>query len=217
VLITFPLTGPGQSKTLLGLYRSVHGAKNNWIQLGSSGIFNQCPAGWSDDESPYDKGDVRAVAEDELLALGGCVLNLSGLYGGQRVPRTWLPRLAQSKEDVRKRGAVHFIHGEDVARAIVAEHQDFDEGKRWVIADLRVYDWWDLIMSFSNMTEEEGGSVVDEKDRDMRQQFAKWVGELMVEEGVRALPRDQHMLGRKLDTRGFWKRHGIWPRHERLG
>jgi len=212
VLITFPLTGSGQSKSLVGLYRSVHGAENKWIQLGSSGIFNQCPEGWSDDDAPYDKEDKRAVAEDELLALGGCVLNLSGLYGGTRVPRTWLPRLAQNKSDVKKRGAVHFIHGEDVARVIVAEHQAFDEGKRWVIADLRVYDWWDLIMSFSSMTEEG-----EEGDRVMRQQFSKWVGELMVEEGIRGLPRDQHLLGRKLDTRGFWRKHGIWPRHERLG
>ncbi|KAF1945980.1 hypothetical protein EJ02DRAFT_451082 [Clathrospora elynae] len=215
VLVTFPLKGHSQSKTIVGLYRSVHGAKNDWVQLGSTGIFDQLPHDWSNDDAPYDKSDTRAIAEDELLELGGCVLNLSGLYGGQRVPRTWLPRLGQSKDDVRKRGAVHFVHGEDVARAIIATHRKFTPKKRWIIADLRVYDWYDLIMSFSAMTV----SIIEEKnqqDHDTRQQFAKWVGELMEEENIRALPREMSILGRKLDSRGFWQYHGIWPRHQRL-
>jgi hypothetical protein len=140
VIITFPLVGHTQSKTIVGLYRSVHGAKNNWVQLGSTGIFNKLPDGWSDDNAPYDKEDKRAIAEDELLSLHGCVLNLCGLYGGERVPARWLPRIVQSKDDVRKRGAVHFIHGEDVARAIIATHRKFTPGKRWIVADLRVYE-----------------------------------------------------------------------------
>jgi hypothetical protein len=156
------------------------------------------------------------MAEDELMVeFGGCSLNLCGLYGGTRVPRTWLPRLGQSKEDVKKRGAVHFVHGEDVARAIVATHKNFTPGKRWLIADLRVYDWYDLIMSFSAMTEEQEGAACVE-DRALRQQYSKWVGELMIEEGVRALPREMNQLGRKLDSRGFWLHHGLWPKHPRL-
>lgn len=213
VLVTFPLVGHSQSKNIMGLYRSVHGAQNNWIQLGSSGIFNQLPNDWSTDDSAYDKSDKRAIAEDELLELGGCVLNLSGLYGGQRVPRTWLPRLGKSKDDVRKRGAVHFIHGEDVARAIIATHRKFTPGKRWILADLRVYDWYDLILSFSVLAE---GGQDSPQEQETRQQFGKWVLELMEEEGIRALPRDLCSLGRKLDTRGFWKYHGVWPQHRRL-
>ncbi|KAF1839113.1 hypothetical protein BDW02DRAFT_594179 [Decorospora gaudefroyi] len=211
VLVTFPLVGHSQSKTIVGLYRAVHGAKNNWVQLGSTGIFNQLPNDWSADDSPYDRADKRAIAEDELLQLHGCVLNLSGLYGGERVPAKWLPRLGQSKDDVRKRGAVHFVHGEDVARAIIATHRTFTPGKRWIIADLRVYDWYDLIMSFSAMTESDTAEMFE-----TRQQFAKWVGELMEEEGIRALPRELATLGRKLDSRGFWQHHGLWPRHRRV-
>jgi hypothetical protein len=224
LLVTFPLIGFGQSKTLVGLYRSIHGPGNNWIQLGSAGIFNQLSNDWSTDDSPHDKEDKRAIAEDELLELHGCVLDLSGLYGGTRVPRTWLPRLAKNKDDVKKRGAVHFVHGEDVARAIIATHRRFTPGKRWIIADLRVYDWWDLIMSFSAMAEDVKGGESSEgvvkretvEEEAMRLQFAKWVGEAMEEEGVRALPRDMGMLGRKLDSRAFWKEHGLWPRHKRL-
>jgi hypothetical protein len=218
VLVTFPLKGPGQSKNIVGLYRSIHGPKNSWVQLGSTGIFNQLPDDWSTDSSPYDSSDTRAVAEDELLELGGCVLNLSGLYGGVRVPRTWLPRLAKSKEDVRKRGAVHFVHGEDVARAIIATHRNFTKGKRWIITDLRVYDWYDLIMSFSAisaMTAEQQAAA-SEQDAALRLQFNKWVGELMLEENIRALPREMELLGRKLDARAFWKHHNIWPQHPRL-
>jgi hypothetical protein len=55
-----------------------------------------------------------------------------------------------------------------------------------------------------------------EEDKAMRLQCSKWVGELMLEEGVRALPREMSALGRKLDSKGFWERHGLWPRHQRL-
>ncbi|KAF2710038.1 hypothetical protein K504DRAFT_466477 [Pleomassaria siparia CBS 279.74] len=215
VLVTFPLVGHGQSKHMTKLYRSVHGEENRWIQLGSSGIFNQCDD-WNTEDSPYDSNDRRAIAEDELReCVDGCVLNLSGLYGGVRVPRTWIPRLAKTKEDVRKRKAVHFIHGEDVARAIIATHKKFTPGKRWVLADLRVYDWYDLIMSFSAMAEDEDGEESEEQGA-QRLQFGKWVGELMLEEKVKALPREMTSLGRKIDSRGFWDFMGMWPRHKRL-
>ena len=159
VLVTFPLKGHGQSKTIVGLYRAAHGANNHWIQLGATSIYNTLPNDWSDDDAPYDKEDTRAIAEDELMSEHGCVLNLSGLYGGERVPSKWLPRLAKSKEDVKKRGAVHFVHGEDVARAIVATHRKFTPGKRWIVSDMRVYDWYDLIMSFSASTEDTEASA----------------------------------------------------------
>ena len=51
-----------------------------------------------------------------------CVLNLAGLYGGERQLRHWLPRVARSKEDAAGKGAVHMIHGRDVSRAIIAAH-----------------------------------------------------------------------------------------------
>ncbi|KAF1962353.1 hypothetical protein CC80DRAFT_400820 [Byssothecium circinans] len=213
VLITFPLVGPGQSKHLTGLYRTVHGDSNQWIQLGSTEIFNQCDD-WSDENSAYDRENKRAVAEDELMrVVEGCVLDLAGLYGGTRVPRTWIPRLAKSKEDVRDRKIVHFVHGEDVALAILLAHRKFSPAKRWIIADMRVYDWWDLILSFSVLADGEDES---EEQRLQKLRFGEWVGELMVEDGVKALPRDPEGLGRRLDSRGFWQFHGSWPRHRRL-
>jgi hypothetical protein len=224
VLITFPLKGVGQSKKLTSLYRKVHGDNNRWIQLGSSAIFNKEREGrvrmreddsdWCTEDSDYDREDPRAIAEDELRdCVGGCILDLCGLYGGVREPKNWIPRLAKSKEDVRARKCVHFVHGEDVARAIVATHHKFTEGKRWIVTDLRCYDWYDLILSFSALAK----GQEDEVQKEERLQFGQWVGELMIEEGVRALPRPYDSLGRKLDGKGFWAHAGIWPRHARLG
>lgn len=212
ILITFPLKGPGQSKNLTGRYRKVHGGENFWIQLGSTGIFSESD-GFIDENSAYDKSNLRAVAEDELRdCVKGCVLNLSGLYGGTREPRNWLTRLAKTKEDVKERGSVQFVHGEDVAKAITAVHHKPTLGKRWIVADLRVYDWWDLILSFSSLVPDDEGV----EEREVRLRFGKWVVELMAEEKIRALPRPVEMLPRKLDSRGFWSEMGTWPGHRRL-
>lgn len=179
-----------------------------WIQLGSTGIFTA--PHWNDSTTPphHDPSSTpggaapneRAVAEDELLALRGgaaCVLNLAGLYGGgeegqrQRRPRDWVGRVARGKEEVRGKGALHLVHGNDVARAVVGVLGRWEAvgGRRWIVTDLRVYDWWDLIMSWG--AGDEG------------MEYQRWVVELMREEGVRALPREKEGLGRLLDGRAF--------------
>lgn len=84
VLITFPLKGKGQSQLLIESYKRTHprvAGHVHFIQLGSSGIF-QIPEQklWVTRHSSYDKDNSRAQAEDELLGLGGCVLNLSGEF-----------------------------------------------------------------------------------------------------------------------------------------
>lgn len=195
ILITFPLKGAGQSKHLVKLYNSTHSSPTpQWIQLGSTGIFTS-PI-WNDPWSQYDTTNPRAMAEDELISLGhSCVLDLAGLYGGARDPRNWLSRVAKTKDQLKAKGAVHFIHGADVARAVLASHRSFSriQGQRWIIADLHMYDWWELAVRY-------GG-----------EEYAEWVGELMTEGAVRALPRDAEKLGRVLDSRAFWKEVGIWP------
>ena len=213
VLVTFPLQGHGQSRLLSQLYRSVHGAHNNWIQLGSTGIF--AAPHWNDSDSEYDH-DARAVAEDELMAtVHGCVLNLSGLYGGQRDPKNWVVRVATSKAQVKGKKAVHLIHGEDVARAIVAVHRNFTPGKRWLIADLHVYDWWDLIQSWGPEVRKRAVESMGEAEA-AKLDYETWVGELMVEGNIRALPRSAEDLGRVLDSRGFWSHMGVWPAKGRV-
>lgn len=153
VLVTFPLRGEGKSKALVAEYigsrdelqGKVFGGVQ-FIQLGSSGIFtpgeptlNQKTAKtaeecWITRNSPYDRTNARAIAEDELLGLGGCVLNLSGLWGGERMVKHWIDRVANTKEQLAGKKALHMIHGKDVARGIVAVHKKFDSarGQRFV-------------------------------------------------------------------------------------
>ena len=229
MLITFPLKGDRQSKLLTDLYGETHekiADAVRWIQLGSTGIFTE--KGWNDSDSAYDKSNARAVAEDELLShLGNraCVLNLAGLYGGTRHPQNWVTRVAKSKSEVKAKLAVHLIHGRDVSRAIIAAHDKFEKvgGKRWIVMDLHVYDWWDLFLSWGKYARESAGEGVWERarevdiegDGDGGLEYERWVVELMGEEGVRALPRGIESLGRVLDGRGFWSAVGGAPEEGR--
>jgi hypothetical protein len=213
ILITFPLTGMGQSTKLVELYQNVHTYDQsaertpNWIQLGSTGIF-QAPR-WNDSTSPYNKENPRGIAEDELLQLKNSqstVLDLAGLYDdGIRKPSNWVPRVVKSKEDLLKKQAVNLIHGKDVAHAIIAVHENFNnvEGRRWIVTDLFVYDWWALILDW-------GGKLEDGSD------LRSIVFECMEETGCKALPRSTEVLGRLLDSRSFWKSIGVLPAQGRL-
>jgi hypothetical protein len=134
VLITFPLTGKGQSKRLVEFYSHTHpSASANFIQLGSTGIWTiPDQSVWVTRKSPYDVTNKRAIAEDELRELGGCVLNLSGLWGGSRQPSNWVERVAKTKDALKEKASLHLIHGQDVARAIIAVSKQFTKGERWV-------------------------------------------------------------------------------------
>lgn len=208
ILVTFPLTGKGQSSTLINGYTKVHG-KAHFIQLGSTGIW-QIPQSspWTSRKSSYDTSNKRAIAEDELLSHGGCVLNLAGLWGGERDPKNWVDRVAKSKEDVKGKKSVHLVHGEDVARSILAvitKQWKVSEGQRWMLTDGFVYDWWMLFAKWGDVY------TVEEDLRREPTKQSQWVYELMNEEGVRALPRDMEVLGRCYDSREFWQTYGISP------
>lgn len=142
VLITFPLKGKNQSTHLVTSYVKNHDSKKDsyqFIQLGSSGIFTvENQSLWVTRHSTYNKSNPRAVAEDELLKLGGSALNLSGLWGGSRQPKNWIDRVAATKDQLKDKTSLHLIHGEDVARAIVAVHHKFSsaKGQRFVRHDV---------------------------------------------------------------------------------
>ena len=216
ILITFPLTGAGQSKTLLSGYSAVHPGKDiHFIQFGSTGIWQiKQKSHWVDRHCPYNEENSRAVAEDELLGLDGCVLNLAGLWGGERQPKNWVGRVAKTKEDVRGKRSLHLIHGMDVARAVLAvtSHTSMwkeARGERWMLTDGFVYDWWALMAGWADVKQEEDG------DREPSE-FATWVYELMEEEGVKALPRSMETLGRCYDSREFWRTFGLAPLRARI-
>jgi len=225
VVIVFPLKGVGQSKLLIETYSKAHGvfpSDVHFIQLGSTGIWDLPRDKLSDPEwpwvtrhSPFNTSNDRATAEDELLTYGGCVLNLSGLWGGKRDPKNWVSRgtVGGTKEVVESKKSLHLIHGEDVARAIIAVTSNWEAATRdgqgrWMLTDGFVYDWWSLFAGWADLTPETSSG--DTVDRSPSQQ-AQWVYELMQEQGVRALPRSMEMLGRCYDTREFWSTFQLAP------
>lgn len=218
VLITFPLKGPNQSSHLVRLYQETHPTYTpHFIQLGSSGIWQSVENQdlWVDRKSRYDTKNDRAVAEDEILSLGGTVLNLSGLWGGSRQPRNWVTRIATSKAQLATKKSLHMIHGRDVARAILAVHRHFEKakGERWLVTDGFVYDWYALIAGWGD-----GSSFAHVSDHgvDAKGPHLEWLQELMEEQNVKALPRSSEELERNYDSREFWTTFGIVPVRARM-
>ncbi|KZP06342.1 hypothetical protein FIBSPDRAFT_923037 [Athelia psychrophila] len=215
VLITFPINTKGASGRLIRLYRTTHGGEGRFIQLGTTSIWGSkedTKSQWFDRHSQFNATNPRAVAEAELLGLPDTtVINLSGLWGGERSMRGYVSRVAPSKEALRNKTSLHMIHGSDVARAILAVHANFAlaSGQRFILNDMRIYDWWDLASAW-------GANRVDGLGGVPEGPQPAWVRELMDEEGVRALPRDMSKLGRLMDGRDFWKIFDLNPARARL-
>lgn len=89
----------------------------------------------------------RAIAENAFLdfnsnkdAVQTSVLCLAGLWGHGRSPRRYVGRIAPTKEQLSQLGSVHFIHGYDVALALLAMHEQWTKtaGQRWILTNERV-------------------------------------------------------------------------------
>lgn len=61
-----------------------------------------------------------------------------------------------------------------------------------------------------------GDKGADGRDKDAEGPHIEWVRELMLEEGVRALPRSMEQLGRAYDSREFWEKMGMSPVRARI-
>ena len=154
VVIVFPITAVGGSERLTSAYRRAHpDVEPLFVQLGSAGAFDlpavadaKKRATWIDRHSPVDLSQARVAEEKRLLELAGVhatVLNLGGLWGGERSIRNVVGRVAPTKDALRGKGSIHMIHGDDVAGAIVAVAQQHLKatGQRWLLNDMRVLDW----------------------------------------------------------------------------
>ncbi|KAM0719711.1 hypothetical protein Q7P37_003844 [Cladosporium fusiforme] len=222
VLVTFPLSSAAQADFLVNSYldgHSKHRDQIRFIQLGSTGIW-QIPQSttWVSRRSPYNESMPRATAEDALLKHGGCVLNLAGLWGGQRDPKNWVERVAKTKEDVKGKKSLHLVHGLDVSRAIVAVMREWDtaKGQRWMLTDGFVYDWWALFAGWADQKSNGDAEATGDKVDDMPSDQARWVFELMDEERVWALPRSMEALGRCYFGREFWDTFKLAPLKARV-
>lgn len=133
VLITFPITRKGASGRLVKAYKDAHPGQVAFIQLGTTSIWDvsqlifhyskirikvvfqgtrnltvdkKVENKWYDRHSSFISND-RSNAEDELLALSPgiptTILNLSGLWGGQRSVKNWVGRVASTKEALKNK------------------------------------------------------------------------------------------------------------------
>lgn len=130
------------------------------------------------------------------------MLNLTGLYNDERDPKYWMMRVATTKEQVKGSWRCIWCTGRMWRGQLLgcAGSGRRWGGRRWLVADLQVYDWWDLIQDWGaevwrRVAEREG------QERAEALEYTKWIGELMLEGGVRSLPRALEVLGRVLDSR----------------
>ncbi|KAI9094916.1 hypothetical protein DFS34DRAFT_627682 [Phlyctochytrium arcticum] len=214
VLITFPLRGATVANRFTHHYNATHqGPSPQYILFGSTRAWTPSPGAssvWVDRTfSPDPSSDDRLDAEAALMKEGGCVLNLAGLWDHERNPKNWVKRVAATKEALAGKGSLHLIHGLDVAQAVVAVHQQFTPSQRWVLSDMRVYDWWDLASAW-------GETGKDASIGPSKGPQAGWVQELLAESNFRGLPRPVEHLQRAVDSREFWSHFGITPFHARI-
>lgn len=146
------------------------------------------------------------------------MLNLAGLWGGERDPKNWVDRVANTKEEVKSKKSLHLVHGLDVARAVIAVMGNWYSSKsqRWMLTDGFVYDWYSLFVGWTEQKKEDEaeGSVVrppHQKVDDLPSKQAQWVYELMEEEKIWALPRSMETLGRCYYGREFWTTFKLAP------
>lgn len=93
-------------------------------------------------------------------------------------------------------------------RGVVEDDRQYDDksmyGQRWIVTDQRVYDWWDLASKWGIAGEEGRG-------KPMTGPQAQWVTELMLEHGIKVLPRSPEQLGRAMTSLDFWETVKISP------
>ncbi|KAI9321026.1 hypothetical protein BX666DRAFT_1852354 [Dichotomocladium elegans] len=149
VLVTFPVLTSEAMNGLMDAYEKRHGSAQ-WILLSSTRIFNGNPSDRHGPMDPLKDTSGRMHAEKVVLKRGGTVLHLAGLWGAQRQPRNWVPRFGTEEAIQNKllNRQLHLIHGWDVARAIVAVHQNLKRGERWIITDGGCNDWIQLILAW---------------------------------------------------------------------
>lgn len=101
---------------------------------------------WFDRNSKID--DVpRSRGENAFLEFNSSkdvvqtsVLCLAGLWGHGRSLRRYVGKIAPTKEHLAQLGSVHIIHGHDLARALLAMHDQWNKaaGQRWILTNERV-------------------------------------------------------------------------------
>jgi nucleoside-diphosphate-sugar epimerase len=108
------------------------------ILLGTTGVYARAAETvWAD--SPV-KEHPRIAAETSVLAQGGTVLRLAGLYGGARDPLAWVERGKVGNEE----RIANLVHRDDVAELILAAASHRKPGV-YVVSDGEPITWRAMI------------------------------------------------------------------------
>lgn len=94
-----------------------------------------------DENTPLDHGHDRVAVELDFLAAGGEVFRLSGLYGYERNPLYYI-KTGRVGYEPRQ---VNFIHGDDVARAVLTALAGPPRANVFNLADGQSHTWCDII------------------------------------------------------------------------
>ncbi|KAJ2782251.1 hypothetical protein H4R18_002395 [Coemansia javaensis] len=214
VVVTFPLQGRDAAARLAGGYaqhvRAAAGgsAAVRWICLGSTRAFTETPSTRHTRPDPA-LGGARAEAEEYMVREHAAqVLNLAGLWGGERAPGRWgrfytRDRLRQRIES----RSLHLLHGADAARAIhaVATCAAAPElpGGRWLVSDGAVYDVLQVLAADPRVRELLA-SLLDEDEQARRLLGARRVEDVAMGASV---------VARRIDPSHFWRQFGTGPTH----
>ncbi|KAG8695151.1 hypothetical protein FRC11_001708, partial [Ceratobasidium sp. 423] len=210
IVVMFPVDSWEVLEGLVEEYRRKNG-DGLWILLGST-------RGWQTTDAKSDSvitrhtplpsnAPARSLVEEQFLKAyptRGVVLNLVGLHGrppvsgdiphsAPRLVPNFLKRIGSTKDALKQKSSVHFVHGSDAALAVVLVHQQARRMVgRWIVSDSLARDWWAIALELGGLQEKQ------------------WVLELMKEERVEVLPR-QKGLGRVVDGSDFWVATGSVP------
>ncbi|KAF7722606.1 hypothetical protein EC973_002919 [Apophysomyces ossiformis] len=199
VVVTFPVLNADVMSSFITAYQTKYGP-TQWILLSSTRPFTGPEK--SNRHSPMDTSAERSAAEEVVLKNGGSVLHLAGLWGAQRQPCNWVSRFA-STEKLRSKLLVrqlHLIHGKDVARAILAVHDKFKKGERWILTDGGCYDWIQLFLTWGSHEQIEMARKLAKEDTACYEALGNGTLEDIVQQGG---------VEPRLDSGEFWQTFGL--------
>ncbi|KAJ2743846.1 hypothetical protein GGI20_003423 [Coemansia sp. BCRC 34301] len=214
IVITFPLKGGAEARHLITGYlcyhRKVHGDTYTpfWVYLGSTRPFKGTPS-TRQTRPDLIAGGPRVEAEEYVIsAHAGCVLNLAGLWGGERVPDKW-SRFYSDKEQLRNRlrdRSLHLIHGADAARSIFAIIGHKDKASRfagrWLVSDEKVYDVLQIFVGADHIR----SFLEDLMDDDE-------VKEMLGADKIGDIEMGAAFVTKRIDSSHFWSQLQLKPKY----
>ena len=131
VVVTFPCTDlPVMVDTLVA-------HPGHAVLLGTTGCYVRGPE--ITEDSLVRPDHPRRTSEEAVLACGGTVLHLAGLYGGPRDPLRWLAAGRVGREPRQ----ANLVHRDDVADLILAVARDPEPGA-FVVSDGERHTWAEI-------------------------------------------------------------------------